>query len=122
MSVQAIERKPDGSFVVRVEVPQDADKGQIERLFQEKYEGEVKRLEGVYREKLQAKDEQIEQYRRENTNLWGLVQREASRPINIENRNIMVSDNDIQGSAYTEELKGSGYTEGDTRVNPPGDR
>ena len=91
--------------MVRVEVPKDADKAEIERSFQEKYEGELKRLEGVYRERLQAKDSQIEQYKRENTNLWGLVQREASRPINIENRNITVN---------SEKTEGSGYTEGNT--------
>ncbi|MBP0021301.1 MAG: hypothetical protein J7647_27575, partial [Cyanobacteria bacterium SBLK] len=80
---------------------------------------ELKRLEGVYRERLQAKDSQIEQYKRENTNLTDIVKAIASRPININNRNITVSDNDIKGSAYTEELKGSGYIEGDNRVNPP---
>ncbi|MBP0021886.1 MAG: hypothetical protein J7647_30560 [Cyanobacteria bacterium SBLK] len=31
-----------------------------------------------------------------------------------ENRSIAIGDNEIKGSAYIEELKGSGYTEGNT--------
>ncbi|MEM9543314.1 MAG: hypothetical protein AAGA60_27965 [Cyanobacteria bacterium P01_E01_bin.42] len=71
----------------------------------------------MYRERLQVKDSQIEQYKQENTNLTEIVKAIANRPINIENRNITVSDNDIQGTAYTEELKGSGYTGGDNTTN-----
>ncbi|MBP0020223.1 MAG: pentapeptide repeat-containing protein, partial [Cyanobacteria bacterium SBLK] len=66
-SVRAIESLDDGSFVVRINTPKDANKAEIERSFQEKSEGELKRLEGGYRERLQAKDSQIEQYKRENT-------------------------------------------------------
>ncbi|MBP0017956.1 MAG: pentapeptide repeat-containing protein [Cyanobacteria bacterium SBLK] len=116
-SVRAIESLDDGSFVVRINTPKGTNKAEIERSFQAKYEGELKQLEAGYRKELQAKDSQIEQHKRENTNLTDIVKAIASRPININNRNITVSDNDIQGSAYTEELKGSGYTEGDNTTN-----
>ncbi|MEM9541156.1 MAG: pentapeptide repeat-containing protein [Cyanobacteria bacterium P01_E01_bin.42] len=116
-SVRAIENLDDGSFIVRINTPSSADKAEIERSFHAKYQAELQRLEGMYRETLQCKDEQIEQYKRENTNLWALVQREATRSINIENRNIIVNSETIQGAAYTEEIKGSGYTQGDNQVN-----
>lgn len=81
----------------------------------------MKRLEGVYRERLNAKDREIEIYKRENTNLWELAKLGATRQIHVEthqnNRNTTISNNDIQGSTYTEELKSSVYTEGDNRVN-----
>lgn len=41
----------------------------------------------------------------------------AQQPINIHNRNITLRDNTIQGSGYTEELKGSGYTGQNTQIN-----
>ena len=83
ISIQAIERKPDGSFVVRVEVLENADKVKIYRSFQAKYDEELKRLEGTYRKELQAKDREIEIYKRENTNLWELVKLGATRPITL---------------------------------------
>ncbi|MGK7928451.1 MAG: pentapeptide repeat-containing protein [Spirulina sp.] len=122
-SVRAIENLDDGSFVVRINTPKGADKAEIERLFQEKYEGELKRLEGVYRERLQAKDEQIEQYKRENTNLWELAKLGAARPINVENkavadqsksdRSIHIKANEFKGAANVEKIEGGAvYNEG----------
>lgn len=79
-SVRAIENLDDGSFVVRINTPKDTDKGEIERSFQAKYEEELKRIEGTYRERLQFKDEQIEFYKQQNTQMTGIVEVLANRP------------------------------------------
>lgn len=54
LSVQAIEKKKDRAFVIRVEVPSGADKAKIEESFWQKY-----------KPMLQAKEEQIIFYREE---------------------------------------------------------
>ena len=84
LSIQAIEKKRDGSFVVRVEVPEDADKEEIEKSFQAKYEMELKQIEAHYREKLDFKDEQIEFYKQQSTKMTDIVEVLANRPINVE--------------------------------------
>lgn len=118
INIQAIERKRDGSFVVRVEVPKDTNKAEIEQFLQTKYNEKLKQLDEIYRKELQAKDEQIEIYRQQNTNLTDIVKFLGSRPINIENRNITINVDTLQGSGYTETIKGSSYTGQNTKVNP----
>ena len=61
LSIYSIEDKWDGYFVVRVNVPPDADKKEIETL-------------------LKVKDTQIEGYHRENTNLLNLLQTALQQP------------------------------------------
>lgn len=61
LSIYSIEDKWDGYFVVRVNVPPDADKKEIETL-------------------LKVKDTEIEGYRRENTNLFNLLQTALQQP------------------------------------------
>jgi len=75
LSVQAIEKKPNGTFVIRVEVPDDVDKAVIEASFWQKY-----------KPLLEAKDEQIAFYsqevkikREENTRLLGLIETMAEK-------------------------------------------
>jgi len=61
LSIYSIEDKWDGYFVIRVNVPPDADKKEIETL-------------------LKVKDTEIEGYRRENTNLFNLLQTALQQP------------------------------------------
>jgi len=61
LSIYSIEDKWDGYFVVRVNVPPDADKKEIETL-------------------LKVKNTEIEGYRRENTNLLNLLQSSLQKP------------------------------------------
>lgn len=104
--VRAIENLDDGSFVVRINTPKDVDKGEIERSFQTQYEEELQRLEVVYREKLQFKDEQIEFYKQHSADMMEIVKLQASRDI----RQVNINSDTIQGA---------GYTQGDTEINPP---
>ena len=61
LSIHSIEDKWDGYFVIRVNVPPDADKKEIEML-------------------LKIQDTKIEGYRRENTNLLSLLQLALQKP------------------------------------------
>ncbi|MDJ0577985.1 MAG: pentapeptide repeat-containing protein [Xenococcaceae cyanobacterium MO_234.B1] len=84
LAIQAIERKTDGAFVVRVEVPPDANKADIEQYLKKEYEIELKAIEDKYRLELNAKDREIEIYKQQNTNIFEIAKLAASRPINVE--------------------------------------
>ena len=107
LAIQAIERKTDGAFVVRVEVPPDANKADIEQYLKQEYEIELKAIEDKYRLELNAKDREIEIYKQQNTNIFEIAKLAASRPIqniiDITNKaeNKSMSDtfnNDLQGA------------------------
>ncbi|MBP0020650.1 MAG: hypothetical protein J7647_24230 [Cyanobacteria bacterium SBLK] len=127
LSIQAIEKKRDG-FVVRVEVPQNANKGDIETKFKLKYETELNLLETKYRCELQAKDREIAIYKQQSTDILEIVKLQASRPITIEakavadqsksDRTIEIKDNrNIKGALYSENSQGSIYTGHNTIYN-----
>lgn len=89
ISIQAIEKKSGGAFVVRLEVPVEAHKGEIERHVKEIYEMKLQLQEQRYRAELQAKDGQISTYqehlefhRQNNTNLMGIVKTMAEKETN----------------------------------------
>ena len=81
--IQAIENKGDGSFVVRIEAPQELDKAAIQKSFETKYKHALKIREKQYREKFKMKDRELEIYREQNTNLLEIVKLKASQPLNI---------------------------------------
>jgi|GEM_PF-299795 uncharacterized protein YjbI with pentapeptide repeats len=82
ISIQAIENKNGGAFVIRLNVPPDLDKGAIERQAMELYKVQLAALEARYRSELHAKDREIEIYREQSTNLWELVRLRANQPVN----------------------------------------
>lgn len=90
LSVQAIEKKSGGAFVIRLEVPPEANKADIESQAKALYEIKLNALEAIYHAKLQAKDEQIAEYRQSNTNLNNIIDLLATRPIQ---NNITVTAN-----------------------------
>ena len=59
VGVQAIEKKSDGAFVIRLTVPPDANKAEIESQIKQSYETKLQVLEAWYLAQLQAKDETI---------------------------------------------------------------
>ncbi|WP_250565524.1 pentapeptide repeat-containing protein [Adonisia turfae] len=63
LSIQAIEKKRDGAFVVRVEVPPEVDKTVIESQAKELYASEVKALEAQYEERLRLQGQHLEDAR-----------------------------------------------------------
>jgi hypothetical protein len=86
ISIQAIEKKSGGAFVIRLEVSPGADKAAIEKQAKELYERERQLLEVRYQSQLQAKDAQITIYqewlnteRQRNTDLTGIVKTMADK-------------------------------------------
>lgn len=80
--IQAIERKTNGAFVVRVEVPPDADKASIEESFWQKYnptleakDREIKLLS----QQTEFYSQQVEVIRKDNTRLLGIVETMAEK-------------------------------------------
>jgi len=117
LSIQAIENKDDGAFVVRVNVPPEADKAEVEKFLKREYEAELKIIDEKYRSQLSAKDVEIEGYRRENANIMEIARLMATRPINIEAKAIAESqtmgDRNIHtdGGNYNESISGN-YIQG----------
>lgn len=74
LSIQAIEKKSGGAFVVRLEVPPEADKGTIEREIKESYDEKLKILESSYQAQLQIQGEQLEHERKRNGQLMRVVE------------------------------------------------
>jgi uncharacterized protein YjbI with pentapeptide repeats len=103
LSVQAIENKEDGTFVVRINTPPNADKAEIEKYLKQEYEVTEKQLRAQYQNQLQLKDVEIEGYQRENTNLLNIVNLLGNRPINA----IALSMSESMGNQYTNNLQGS---------------
>lgn len=71
LAIQAIEKKPGDAFVVRVEVPPDTNKAEIEKFFKRKYRLALKAKEEEYKKLLQAKDKDIVYFRQQNTKFIG---------------------------------------------------
>ncbi|NJL19718.1 MAG: pentapeptide repeat-containing protein [Leptolyngbyaceae cyanobacterium SM1_3_5] len=87
--IQAIENKNDGTFVIRLNVPPDLDKGAIKRQAMKLYETKRLELEAWYRSTLHLKDEQIEDLRQHNKDLMELARLKPNQPIqNYINSNV----------------------------------
>ncbi len=84
VSIQAIEKKTDGAFVIRLSVPSDVDKAEIESHAKQSYETKVKVLEAQYRAELQAKDREITLYKDRSADMKEIAKLLASRPITVE--------------------------------------
>jgi uncharacterized protein YjbI with pentapeptide repeats len=115
LAIQAIEKKSGGAFIIRVEVPPDADKAEVEKYLKREYEIQLKDIEARYRLELNAKDKEIEIYKQQSADILELAKLAASRPINISQTqgNNMAGDRNIQmGSGnYNERIKGN-YVQG----------
>ena len=85
LSIQAIEKKHSGAFIVRVEVAEGADKSAIESRAKELYETKLTLMEQQYRTELQAKDREIAAYKHSSASMEEIAKLLASRPIKVEN-------------------------------------
>ena len=107
VSIQAIEKKSDGAFVIRLSVPPEADKAEIESKVKQSYETKLQVLEAQYRVQLEAKDDQIAIYRQHNTSLENIVGALAGRPI----QNIIDITNTAESTSmsdtFNNDLKGA---------------
>lgn len=87
--IQALENKNNGSFVIRISIPPDANKVVMENYLKREYEYELKAIDKEYRYQLQVSYEQIATYRLQSANLTEIVKLMACRTINVEARTIV---------------------------------
>ena len=84
VSIQAIEKKSDGAFVIRLNVPSEADKAEINGHTKKSYKTNLKVLEAKYRAELQVNDTEIKIYKQQSADMMEIVKLQANRPINVE--------------------------------------
>ncbi|MBD2378137.1 pentapeptide repeat-containing protein [Leptolyngbya sp. FACHB-402] len=70
LSIQAIEKKSDGAFIIRLEVSLEADKAKIERQAKQLYEGQIRQLE----ERVAEHQDSVKYLRQSNANLEKVIQ------------------------------------------------
>ena len=80
LTIQAIEKKSGGSFVVRLEVPEEADKAAIEQSAKANYQQQLQLVEARYQAQLQAKDEVIDSYKKHSAEMSAIAQALANTP------------------------------------------
>jgi len=82
LSIQAIENKNDGAFVIRVSLPIELDKAEVEKCFKRKYQLALKAKDKQYRkylqERLKDKDDLIANYREQ------MIEMKSTRQNNTE--------------------------------------
>lgn len=72
LTIRSLEKKSNGSVVVRVDVPGVVNKATLHADFSQSYELALKVIEAQYQGQLQAKDEQIVLYRQQQAD-WQVV-------------------------------------------------
>jgi uncharacterized protein YjbI with pentapeptide repeats len=83
LSVQAIERKGTGAFIIRLDVPSEANKAAIESSARSLYEKNLELMEMRYHAELKAHDSEIETYRQQNIHLLEITRILSSKPVNL---------------------------------------
>lgn len=84
IGVQAIEKKSGDTFIVRIEVPPDSNKAEIEGKAKQLYDNKLLQLEAEYRAELRAIDKEINIYKQQSADMFEIVKLQASRPITVE--------------------------------------
>jgi len=84
LSIQSIEKKEDGDFLLKISVPPEVEKSEITRQFFENYQLAIQDIEAKYRADLQGKDREKEIYRQQLQELRKIIETLANRPIIID--------------------------------------
>jgi hypothetical protein len=84
VSIQALENKSDAALVIRVNVPPNTNKAEIENYLKREYEYELKAIDKEYRYQRQASYEQIAIYRQQSANLTQMVKLMGCRTIDVD--------------------------------------
>ncbi|OKH52856.1 hypothetical protein NIES2101_13490 [Calothrix sp. HK-06] len=104
LSVQAIEKKSGGAFVIRLEVSSEVDKAAIESNAKLLYEQKLRVLEENYRNQLQDKDREIiDIYRQHNTRFDNIINNLAlaqAKPNHIEIHNYNKAESTSMSESY----------------------
>ncbi|WP_424094337.1 pentapeptide repeat-containing protein [Moorena producens] len=81
LAIQSIENKGDGTMVIRINIPREFNKAEIEKNFKHNYDLALKAVEDKYLPELKRKDNEITIYREQCADLMEIIKIHASRPI-----------------------------------------
>lgn len=81
ISIQAIEQRLDGAFVIRFKVPCEANKAQIEKLLKLHYELALRDIDTKYANQLDSKTNDIAIHRQKGANLMEIAKTMANQNV-----------------------------------------
>ncbi|MEI3650253.1 MAG: pentapeptide repeat-containing protein [Dolichospermum lemmermannii FEM_B0920] len=102
--IKGIDNKGDGVFVVKVAVPDNADKEKIHSDFTQNYQLALAAVEEKYKAELQAKDNEIVIYRQKSAEMTEIVKLLANKPINVQVDNKVENKNMTNDSSRKVEI------------------
>ena len=74
LAIRSIENKGGGMTIVKVEIPENLDKGQFYREFTQSYDRELRLLESRYRAELSSRDRELAIHREQQISLQNILQ------------------------------------------------
>lgn len=83
INIQSIEKKGK-AFIIRLEIPQEYSREDIEKKVRELYSNKLKLIEQQYKAELQAKDKEIIIYKEQSSDMTEIAKLLATRQIKIE--------------------------------------
>jgi uncharacterized protein YjbI with pentapeptide repeats len=86
LSIQAIENKNDGALVIRLNVPPENNKAEVENYLRREYDYQLRAIDKIYRYQLQATYEEIATYRQQSADVVEIIKMMASRTISPDAR------------------------------------
>src|SRR5919199_1295300 len=89
LSIQAIENNKNAAFIIRLTVPPDANKADVENYLTQEYESELQAIDQKYRYQLQTNYAQIAAYRQQSADLTEIIKVMAGRTANLESEPII---------------------------------
>jgi uncharacterized protein YjbI with pentapeptide repeats len=101
LAIQSIENKGDGVMVVKLKAAPDTDKAAVHQLLMSGYHTALAAVEEGYKAQLQAKDEEIQRYHQQNTNMQEVVKLLAAKPITI----------DVRATAESKAMQGNDHSQ-----------
>ncbi|MDB9375490.1 pentapeptide repeat-containing protein [Nodularia sphaerocarpa] len=117
LGLQSIENKGDGVVVVKVGVPDGADKEKIHSDFTHYYQLGLQAGEEKYKAQLQAKDNEIVIYRQQSADMKEIVSLLANKPINVQVDNKLENKNMTNSNDYSRKFENSGTLNNSGQIN-----
>lgn len=105
ISIQAIEQRLEGAFVIRFKVPCETDIVKIEKLLKLQYELALRDIDKKYGEQLQSQSDDIAIHRQQGANLMEIAKTMANRPIDLKSltnsENLNLSESALEDENLT---------------------
>lgn len=117
VAIQAIENKGDGVVVVKLKAAPAADKEAIHRSFMQRYQKALKAVEQKYKVLLQAKDSEIQSYRRESSNMYTIAQTLAQRELIHMETKFVQGDDNSRNISFGDDASGNIFSAGDGDIS-----